>query len=472
MDDTRASPWVVTAYLVCLVVSFSPLKAVAYMLPVLVLLTGTTFERRAWRFIRRPMLATVALVVVSAGHAVLYPDFIWSNAFAALITYSTLLFLAADFSRVATLPLIRRLTNLTVIWLTFQAVIGVGQALFSAAVVGGGSFDLAVGDAVKGTINPLPIGDGSGSNQMFAVLLSLYLIALYPNRWLLRSTTRRWMLPLIGVAWVLASVMHTVLFAAVAVLMAALISPVERRRRRFARMVQRGRLAGAAVAGALVLGGALWVFLPSNLQTLPHYVEQAVSGFRQPVDGVSPKVLATVNTIAVLPTIEPGQPVYGLGLGQYSSRAGLIMSGTYLSGDFYLPPRSRNVSYELIYQLQASIRGQNVGSTNFPYYSWLSVYGELGAIGLVLCLFWLSIVLRRARGAQSTPLAGSVGFGQSIAIAILYVAFLGLQDNYWEFAQAIFCPLFLLKLYYDYLKGQHRPKPDAVVSGEHMAEAV
>ena len=36
---------------------------------------------------------------------------------------------------------------------------------------------------------------------------------------------------------------------------------------------------------------------------------------------------------------------------------------------------------------------------------------------------------------------------------LLYIALLGLHDNYWEFTQAIFPGVLLLKLCYDYLEG-------------------
>lgn len=444
--------WILSAYLIVLLVCFSPLKTVAYTLPLFFIAWGTFVGRMGWRALRRLIVLLVGLCFLSLVHAALYEDFLWVNFLVGLVTYSAVWTLFLDFSRVTSQALIRRLFRLTVGFLAFQACFGILQALYSAVAVSGGSFDISAGDAVKGTINPSLIGDGLGSNQMFAILLSLFVIAIYPSRHSFLSRAERAWLPVIALSWVLASVMHTVIFAIGAIVVGAVLSPVVGARRWFGQLVYRARLLvyGVVLVGVVLL--AARVFLPQNLGNLPGLLGQTAASFRQ-AQPVSPKVIATLNTLTVLPRAEDSQPVVGLGLGQYSSRAGLIMSGTYLSGGFYLAPRSRTVSNDLIYQLQESIRNQNIGSTFFPYYSWLSIYGEFGVIGVLAVLCVAVIAIRRVRRIQRVadmPIHVAT-LGQSVTIAIIYLLFLGLQDNYWEFTQAIFPPLILLKLSYDYV---------------------
>jgi len=198
-----------------------------------------------------------------------------------------------------------------------------------------------------------------------------------------------------------------------------------------------------------VLVSAAIVF-PSNMSTLPYYVHTSLSSLAQ-VSSVSPKSIATLNTLLELPRREPIQPLLGLGLGQYSSRAGLIMSGTYLSRPFYLEPRYRTVSYDLIYSLQEAVRERRYGSTFFPYYSWLSVYGELGMLGVALVLALGIVVFKNLRRIRSAP-QEIRALQLSIALTLTYVMVLGFQDNYWEFAQAVFAPLVLAKLSYDWIR--------------------
>jgi hypothetical protein len=408
----------------------------------------------------RGMLKIVALLtMLGLVHALLYDDFLWPNFALGLLTYSSVLVACVDFSSVASLHLLYRLFRLTFVFVAAQAGYGMVQSVYSAMVVGGGHFDDFIGDAVKGTINPTLVGDGLGSNQMFAILVSLFLFTLYPSRRFYLSRSGRMWFWTIGLSWLLASVMHTLFFGIVAVLVTAALFPTGEARDAVRRVSSRFRVMAyglAAVAAVVVL---LRAFLPGNLRNVGYYVGSTLTSFTA-VTPISAKVVATLNTVQELPERVPEQPFVGLGLGQYSSRAGLIMSGTYLARGFFLEPRYREVSYDLIYSLQESIRDRNVGSTYFPYFSWLSLYGEFGWLGLVL-VGWIVLRLVARLRRVSTPLHELRALGQTVMLCALYLMLLGLQDNYWEFTQAIFAPLVLLRLSYDTLRayGQQRPAP-------------
>lgn len=447
----RSERSLIGLYFGILVLTFSPLKSVAYFLPILFIagcVVGAGLRPRALRGVA---LAATLLLAWGVVHALVYAEFLWINFALGLLTYAVLLTMAVDFGPIVSLSLLYRLFRLTFVFVAAQAAYGVVQSVYSAVVVGRGTFDDFIGDAVKGTINPILVGDGRGSNQMFAILVSLFLLLLYPSRRFFLPATWRWAFWVIGLSWILASVMHTVFFAAAAILVVAVLLPpwvgwpqLQRR--------GSGRVRGLAsgMLAALVILGLVRLFLPGNLRNVGHYVSTTVSSFSA-VDPLSPKVVATLNTLYRLPQEAPPQPWIGLGLGQYSSRAGLIMSGTYLAEGFLLAPQSRSVSHDLVYSLQESVRDRNVGSTYFPYYSWLSVYGELGWVGVAAVLFVAVAVVRRLR-TSPLPFQEWDALRRSVVLVVAYMLLLGFQDNYWEFAQAICAPLVLGKLSYDYLK--------------------
>jgi len=93
------------------------------------------------------------------------------------------------------------------------------------------------------------------------------------------------------------------------------------------------------------------------------------------------------------------------------------------------------------------VRKVNSTSSTFqPYFSWLSVYGELGAVGfalsLFLCIYLVINVKRHVRSPAQRLSAASFGAG------VLFIFLLGMQDNYWEVSQGIFVGLILLKVQY------------------------
>jgi len=440
---------IITSFLVVLLISFSPLKALAYFLPLLFIVLALSAGFVRPRSIGKIVLVVIALFVVSLMHSFLYPDFLWGNFFLALITFSSFAILQCDFSRTLSEKGLQRILAVTFFFILIQASLGILQGLISAASEGRFSLDGSVGDAVKGTINPTFGGDGTGSNQMFAILMSMFLMILFLTRSFFLKT-RRWVsFAMIGLAWLFTSVLHTFFFFAAALLVTILLTRNiwQQKLASFGKMKRGGRVVARGLTGIAFFFLLLSIIFPENLGTIPHLIEVSLS---TDPSLMTKKAVATYNTLIELPGSHSEQPLVGLGLGQYSSRAGLIMSGTYLGRDFFFGPQFRAISYELIYQHQEYLRDFDpaAGSTKFPYYSWLSLYGEFGAAGVFVVLLLLILFLRRLIRVISVfpsgrPLLIPVLFGS------LYLAFLGFQDNYWEFTQAIFPPILLLKLIYN-----------------------
>jgi hypothetical protein len=142
----------------------------------------------------------------------------------------------------------------------------------------------------------------------------------------------------------------------------------------------------------------------------------------------------------------------GLGPGQFSSRASLIASGLYLGGandpqapPFLTPQATRLAAdYCLSLLIAYADQGEVIGSTHQPFFSVLSVYTELGAFGLVLVGWVVVRIVRRARRRAATD--PTTRYRSVLFVAgVVFVALLGLQENYWEVPQAILIGLLLLR---------------------------
>ncbi len=326
-----------------------------------------------------------------------------------------------------------------------EAAVGIGQAIYGYWI-NAGSFDLAAGDVVKGTIGLAPLPDGTGSNQMYAILQSSMLALLVAMR--AELARRPIVLPVVVVAvsWLFASVMHTILLWLVALILSGVIAPRVYPKRRSLRRVVR------VVSVPIFVVGFVLLFMPANLtRVLPTVVGLSLLG-----KGAAPasKLIAAKNTAEFVPMIAPYQPYIGIGPGQYSSRAGLILSGEYLGRSIPVSGYAGEALDENILGLWRRFKQSNItGSTFFPFFSWLSIYGELGMLGVVAIGVAGFALIRRMRACarRAHPLATGLTF------LTIYVLLLGFQDNYWEFSQVMLPILLVGKICHQYLRGVCAP---------------
>ena len=381
----------------------------------------------------------IILGAVYTGLGILYwvltPHFSFINHYLFFVTISAVWLLGYDLRPVATGTFLRALSYLILSFLLVQTVYGIWQA--GVSFITYGYFDLSVGDYVRGTIEPGSGATVSGSNQMFAILLTsllLFAIATQPPH---LSNGRLAIYALALVTWLTASVFHTFLFLGVAIV----ISFVILRRLHYWRLSRPSwvrTLQTTIFLGGLCTAAAfITIFLPRNLSHLPYLLQESLNW----QDG-SHKAKATYNTLYNVPQENPWQPLIGLGLGQYASRAALIRTGEYLRGaNLSLPVHVNPLTEKYILSLWRTFfqKYPNGGSTYFPYYSWLSLYGELGIVGLGFVGCWIVHWLFSWRRVQMPQFPQ---FPQMMIVLALYMAFLGFQDNYWEFVQAV-TPAFL-----------------------------
>lgn len=426
-------------YCVTLLIAFNPLKALALLFPPVCLLLLILFVR-----IGITKKSGIYLLILGAGYFLLgfvYPlsgqEFSIINYIFVLLTYSPVFMLFGNFKPVATLSLLRSMKRITLAVLVFQASLGILQALLAA--VQRGEFDGITGDAVQGTIAGLNIFSSlalsNANGQIFIILtITLLICALGVHSQYESKKYLLIVLPVIMVSIVLASVVHLLIFLVLSLLAASggLI------------LIGKGNLIHKLVvvfvlSGFILIAVALTTkVIPRNLASIPYYLN--ISPLNP--DSLSPKSVATYSTISMLHEVPTLNKWIGVGPGQYSSRASLILSGVYLNQKIpFVQPFETELSKRNIFDpyLRFKISNPSGGSTYFPFYSWLTVLGELGYLGMLFVsgMFMRSFFKMLRRRKPPFPLIGI-----SIATLIIFFFLMGFQDNYWEFSQATL-PFFL-----------------------------
>lgn len=432
-----------------LAICFSPLKALAIFTP-FILIAGLIFyvQVNPINHLLKYSMALLIFVGVSLFYELITPEFDLINAMLFLITTSSFLVLLYDLRSVATPALIRRLAAIAAAIVWIEASVGIAQGFTGFSIYR--TFSGGVGDLVRGTIDPLMLAPPRGSNAMFAILLSTLLILLM-GFWPARLSLQHFFTVGIGlIAWVMATVMHTLILFAVAAMIGIL--PL-------AFLAALGRSLRQRLSGCFFLASILLFPTVLIVTLVPDFPPYTAAVLREALDlrpdAPSEKTRATYNTLVRLPEHVPWQPIIGLGPGQYSSRASLIRSGQYLEGGrLPLPDHAHPLAENYILsEWRPFAQGYRSGSTFFPFYSWLTIYGEFGLIGLTVVIALILLVLNKLLRVRSTEFPR---LHLAMIVLSLYVALLGVQDNYWELTQAILPAMLTLRIGYSYLDLCHR----------------
>lgn len=424
----------VASLLVAAVAAFSPVKSVAfaapYVLMALYLLRSGRIESRS---VRRLVLATsltvsswLALILL---HGIIQPRFSFTAAALSLITYGPLIYLLAVPSSMLRWDsdIKDRFKRIAAWLLVFQSLVGIAQGLWMYSVTG--TFLGSTGDAVEGTIH-LPLGaSGTFSNPIFAANIAFLLILLLPG--VVSGERSRLSLSAVmlgGLAFVMASVVHVLLFLALSLAVGAVPTLLRSRLRTKLRWVL-----AASAASYVVLA-----LIGPNLLTISTFG-------RMLAGGELPRAEVWHSVITEVPQEYPYVPLIGLGSGQFSSRAGMVSSGAYAAhGGLELSAQPSEAQRRFLLDAYArSLEGHPFGSTGQPLSSWLSVYSEFGALVTTALLGWGSVVAgqRVKRLIQAGHSADAWSFLSASTLFLL----LGFQENYWETAQAVMVGLVIIK---------------------------
>lgn len=431
-----------------LLISFSPSKALGQFVAIFCLAGLLLFVKI---YQQKNILCYAIIFLAYSFIGILYllalPEFSFTNYFLFLVTASSVLIWFFDFSPILTPDLIRKLTPIILSVLLFEAFYGIAQGI--ATGIRYRSLDTSIGDAVRGTIEPAFFTPSLGGNVIYVILISTLLIFALGISRLRFTKIRIFVYGIVCFAWLIASVLHSILFFGAAVLVATLLIKKPRRNRQASRKLL--VLRNSILVLVLCLGILLPIVLPSNFKTIPGFLSYNLD-IRE--DAYSEKSRATYATIFKLPQDLTLQPLIGVGPGQYSSRAALIRTGQYIQGSSVpLPQYTSNLTSKYILTLwQSALLKPGHGSSYFPFYSWMSLYGEMGIVGILIAIYSILRITINLRNWNSEDFPG---LNLTLIVLLFYIAFLGLQDNYWEFTQAV-CPAFLtLTLGYQYLKKEN-----------------
>ena len=426
---TRFEQVFLQGFIATLLITWSPFNALAYLAP---------FLFWGWLLLaapnRRMQIRSLVWLLSWAGvvilHGLVNPDLAWFNSLLSFVTYSSFaLFFVIPSQELHNPKLFERMLRWIAILVIVQAVWGIVQAVFGYTQTG--SFDLANGDYVDGTIHPPLEPELTFSNVMFAANMSFSLLALLP------SVLKRKYLPafILGViSLVLASVVHLLIFLFASLLVTfGLVFPW-----------QKTRLTPWIIGGAILVTVLVAVLLPNNMKSTQNIVNEFMAQ-------KTPRAIAIKESFTTLPAEYPQMPWIGLGPGQFSSRAGLIATGFYFGGwdnPRPLPLVPTTVTPYQECHLMELWRWHGTvpywASSQKPFLSWLSLYTEFGvlAVGAVLFLAGRALwQLRQHSKALKWHAPTAAGFA-----ALLFLLFSGLQENYWEVPQVILIGVLLIKV--------------------------
>jgi hypothetical protein len=439
---TRVQNGFYSGFLIVLVAAFTPFKVLGFLLPCVFTGWMLLFAREAVSQ-RRLVILAICAAAIPIFYSLVTDELLLSNYGLALLTYSAFLpIVIVDGRMLASRRLLERCTRAASVLVLIQGIVGTVQAVYGATQTG--TFAGDNGDIVAGTIYPHLTPERAFGSAMFVVNIIVTIVVglSIPSTF---GGRRRIHLAVGIVAVVLASVVHALVYLVAAVVLAwILIRPAARN----VAATNRGR--GLPVT-ILVVSVLSYFAIADNVAQTGQVTERAFD-----LEGLAtPRSILLTRVLTELPDEQPLQPFVGLGPGQFSSRASLIASGLYLGKPGapksvpLLPPQATQVAQDYCFSLllEFSDRKDVIGSSEQPFFSVLSIYTELGAMGLLavalVMVTWLTEIRRRAR---TNP---AVRFSAALLVAgLMFMFLLGLQDNYWETPQAILVGFLLLKLLY------------------------
>lgn len=420
-----------------LILCFSPFKELGQIVSIFLIFAAAGYASlQSKKSFLRLFFLTSYWFIVGAFYYLVLPEFSFANHYLWLLTMSAFLILLIDFREIISANFLQHLRPLVAALLFFESSLGIIQGIIAFYIKG--SFDTDSGDLVRGTLELGFDQNATASNPIFAILLTSMFLFLI-------STQKRisWMDIIcyftFFCAWILSSVLHVYIYLCISVVVATSLY--------IFRDVRRSIIMSTLF---VAFSFTLWFYILPIL--MPNNVSQLSDNATKLMDisetSKSLKSRVTYNTIFELPQNVPLQPLIGLGPGQYSSRAALMASGYYLNGNFIYHYMSE-MSYRYIIQPFTIIRGTAFSSTHFPFYSWLTIYGELGLVGITALLFYLSyfVFFILKHRTVTFPAANA-----SLLCMIFFVSLLGFQDNYWEFTQAITPIVLFIALLRDFIK--------------------
>jgi hypothetical protein len=434
----------VFVYTVILGLCFLPFKETGQFVALIFIVLYLMISANRFAYFVKLIIFAFIYAIIGLMYYLVMDEFSFFNYWLFFVTISSILVLLADFRNIVTPGFLIVLGKIVAAFIFVEALYGIGQIWY--AYQSWTSIDYSIGDYVRGTIDMEFDLIATGSNRIFALLISTLLCFLFAiksgNKWILAIITGL-------LSFVLASVMHMIIFFIVSFFVALMVNPVlgmfGLSQNITSKIRQGGKWLGIVVILLIAVGCI--ILKPGKVGYITHYWDYFMV---RDVSFLSGKSLAVYNTIFEVPHYENMQPLIGIGPGQYSSRASLIRSHEYFVRE--LPfPRYAGALMEtyILSEWRLFFLRHGSGSTYFPFFSWLSLYGEMGLVGLVFILY---IIVKGIRIFQTSNYPDFPNLNLFGVMMIIYLSLVGLQDNYWEWTQAFFPAMLNLSLLFAYVR--------------------
>lgn len=435
-------------FIIALIICLSPLKAVALFSPFICLTWFIVRSKSGFTLRKLFFLITgwgLLLLFYNVYGSQIGLDFNPSNGIVSLIFYSAIILaFAFPFKLTSNDYNYVRYTRIILFVLAIEGLWGIMQKTLAPIILGTQS-----GDVVEGTINPFSFifGHSGFSNQFFAINIVCFLFFCYP--FIIANKKKAIPFMLAFIALILASVGHVFYSMLMALSLTFLIFEGHN-------IFVKPKLLIAFSTLFLII-----IIVFANLDSAMY--ELSKQEFDSFVSGESAKTRAAYTAIFEAGAEYPTMHLVGVGPGQYSSRAGIVSTGTYFGlSEFFTAIPFLNINTTKPLE-DFVMEDWNFITENFldpemtfttstmhrPFFSVLSVYAEFGGLTLILIVYFILKQVFRLRKKYTSLKSSGVNphvrqLAFSCSATILFLFFIGMYENYYESPQGIFLGILLV----------------------------
>lgn len=442
-ESDNYSVMIYEVFILSLILTWFPSKSLPYASPYIIIVYTIIVYKYQTIFLDFIKVASVIFLFIVINYLI-RGNYILSNGVLTLITYGPFILLWAMPNKGLSPFYMKKIYKAICFTVGFQSIIGIAQ--FLIAFVKQGSYSVDMGDFIQGTIVPLSFnleGDRGIGNAYFVInILIMMLFILVDDK---KTKKTYFVLTIASLAVILAGVHHALISIFMALFLSLFIVEMKK-------AVRYTFILIPAIAIAL----SIFYFLnPNNVYLYSHYFDLYSSG-------ESFKTIAMKNAIIDLYNDHPNISIFGTGLGQFSSRAGLIASGTYLGGldenrsiPFFSIAKSeyfKRYAFEVYYAMKTD-KSTTHGAASRPFFSLMSIYVELGIVVFIVIFYYLVKKIYYIKAKYNSY--NKIGFTKAKNVAtmliatILFFAFVSFFENYLEMNQATLTCFILAKIFYN-----------------------
>lgn len=428
------------AYLT-LLIHWAPSNALSYawgfLLLFFVLIAKPEWFRSNGPYTRAMLTSTLSFVVIFALSAAInfvYGDSSVNNLGWSVFTYgstvaSLLVIMFLPFREGDALKLFKFNLILTFV----QVAIGYVQMLQAQSFQSLNPYSVlgpAAGDNFVGSTFDWGIGN------LVAIKMSFMAIMFIPFWIAERNLKNTILLMTLLIGWILPSAIYTLLLGFISIAVFFVGQEIVR-----ALSVSRMRTHIFFGLIAAILIGIIFIYTQQeNVRYTVESLKQVYTTLRnKDIVQASRKMIYYRETLTDLPVRYPRVFTVGVGPGNYSSRSAWLVSGDYLTDQpdyIQVTPSDIAKRYTLALWGRRLISDEFKGGgsiTNQPFSTWLSVFAEMGLLGLISLILVFSVMYRAlTKGQALAPTAFDRNLNYGLRISVLYVVLLFFVDNIFE----------------------------------------